>query len=354
MLVVLKSWYKKYFSHPEAVILLFFLLASFGLIVTMGGILAPVIISLIIVYLLDRWVRDLVARKVPHSIAYLAVYFAFLLLFIMAILILLPLLWRQISNLFADLPNMLRTAQQALVDFSEKYPVYFSQEQLDTLLASMLGYIQEWAKNKVPSSLAYIPGIIAWLVYLFLIPLLVFFFLKDSDVIINWLAKFFPRNRKVLRTIFQEMDNQMGNYIRGKVIEITIIGLVCLLVFSLFGLNYSILLAFLVGISVIIPYVGAIVVTIPVALVGYWQWGLDWQLFYMLAAYLVVQVLDGNLLVPILFSKALNLHPVAIIIAILFFGSFWGVWGVVFAIPLATLIKTVLLVWPTYTFRKVR
>ena len=67
---------------------------------------------------------------------------------------------------------------------------------------------------------------------------------------------------------------------------------------------------------------------------------------WLMVTYLVIQALDGNLLVPLLFSEAVNLHPVAIIIAVLVFGGLWGFWGVFFAIPLATLVKAVLNAWP--------
>jgi putative permease len=84
-----------------------------------------------------------------------------------------------------------------------------------------------------------------------------------------------------------------------------------------------------------------------VALVAYLQWGWGPEFIQLMIAYLVVQVLDGNVLVPWLFSEAVNLHPVAILLAIMFFGGIWGLWGVFFAIPLATLINAVLTVWPT-------
>ena len=112
------------------------------------------------------------------------------------------------------------------------------------------------------------------------------------------------------------------------------------------GLNFSLLLSFLVGISVIIPFVGAIAVTLPVALIAYFQWGVAAQFWYLLLAYQIIQILDGNALVPILFSEVVNLHPVAIIVAVLFFGGLWGVWGVFFAIPLATLVQAVINAWP--------
>jgi len=69
-----------------------------------------------------------------------------------------------------------------------------------------------------------------------------------------------------------------------------------------------------------------------------------------MAIYAFIQFLDGNLLVPLLFSEVVNLHPVAIIVAVVFFGSLWGVWGVFFAIPLATLVQAMLKAWPTEAF----
>jgi putative permease len=106
------------------------------------------------------------------------------------------------------------------------------------------------------------------------------------------------------------------------------------------------LLSFLVGLSVIIPYVGAVAVTVPIAIIGFFQWGFVPKLGYMLLAYQVIQVLDGNVLVPLLFSEVVNLHPLAIITAGLFFGGLFGLWGVFFAIPLATLVQAVLNAWP--------
>ena len=102
----------------------------------------------------------------------------------------------------------------------------------------------------------------------------------------------------------------------------------------------------MVGFSVLIPYIGAAVVTIPIAFVAFFQWGWGWDFGQVIFAYAIIQALDGNVLVPLLFSEALNLHPVAIIAAILVFGGLWGFWGIFFAIPLATLVAAVLKAWP--------
>jgi putative permease len=95
-----------------------------------------------------------------------------------------------------------------------------------------------------------------------------------------------------------------------------------------------------------VPYIGAVVVTVPVILVAWFQWGWSPEFIWLGVAYTVVQALDGNILVPLLFSEVVNLHPVAIIVAVLVFGGLWGFWGVFFAIPLATLVHAILIAWP--------
>ena len=142
------------------------------------------------------------------------------------------------------------------------------------------------------------------------------------------------------------MDRQIANYIRGKSIEIVIVGTVAYITFAFFGLPYTALLAVLVGFSVLVPYIGAAVATIPVAAVAGFHFGISEQFVYVLVAYGVLQALDGNVLAPVLFSETNNIHPVSIIVAVLFFGGIWGFWGVFFAIPLATLLKALVYAWP--------
>jgi putative permease len=191
-----------------------------------------------------------------------------------------------------------------------------------------------------------ISNIIGILIYIIIVPILVFFMLMDRDLILTWSASFLPEKRPLMQKIWAEMTNQVANYARGKVIEIIIVGVSSYIAFLILGLNYAALLALLVGLSVVIPYIGAAVVTIPVLLVGFVQWGWGSDFAYLFVTYMIIQALDGNVLVPLLFSEAVNLHPVAIILAVLLFGGIWGLWGVFFAIPLATLIKALINAWP--------
>ena len=160
------------------------------------------------------------------------------------------------------------------------------------------------------------------------------------------LLAFVPRNRGLAGQVWKEMNQQITNYIRGKVLEMIVVSVATWIGFILFGLNYSLLLAVLVGFSVLIPYIGAFVVTIPVVGVALFQFGAGTEFWSLFAVYLIIQGLDGNLLVPVLFSEAVNLHPLVIILSVVIFGGLWGFWGVFFAIPLATLIKAVVHAWP--------
>ena len=177
---------------------------------------------------------------------------------------------------------------------------------------------------------------------------MVFFFLKDKELILSWLGDFLPDERRLVRKVWNDLDVKIASYVRGKFIEILVVWISTYIAFALMGLSYAMLLSLLVGLSVIVPYVGATVVTIPVALIAFSQWGWSSQFGYLLLIYAIIQFLDGNLLVPLLFSEVVNLHPIAIIVAVVFFGSLWGIWGVFFAIPLATLIQAIIKAWPEH------
>lgn len=346
MIQVLRSWYQRYFSDPQAVILALMLVIGFAIVLIFGGMLAPVLASVVIAYLLEGLVRFLVRRKVPRLAAVLLVFLGFMAFLLYLLFGLMPLLWYQVTQFFQELPNMIARGQMLLLHLPERYPVFFSEAQVQDLITAMRAELGGIGQKVLSISLASVVGFITLLIYLILVPLLVFFFLKDKDRILVWVSRYLPQERRLTVHVWQEVDQQIGNYVRGKVWEILIVWAATYVAFKLMGLNYAMLLAALVGLSVVVPYIGAIVVTFPIALVAYVQWGWGEQFAYLMIAYGVIQALDGNVLVPLLFSEVVNLHPVAIIVAVLVFGGLWGFWGVFFAIPLANLVQAVLVAWP--------
>jgi len=348
MINILKQWYQRYFTDPQTVIFAFILVTGFLLIVIMNAHLMPILIGIIIAYLFEGLVVRLnqinLSRTVGASLATALMLAAI----ILTLFVLLPLLTRQVSELIRDLPTMLGAGQQLLSRLPEEYPDYVSTRQIEELLTFVRTEAASLGQNVVSWSLASVVGVISFLVYLILLPLMVFFFLKDKDLILGWLGDFLPDERRLVRTVWNDLDVKIASYVRGKFIEIMLVWASTYVAFAFMGLNYAMLLSLLVGLSVIVPYVGATVVTIPVALVGFSQWGMSSQLGYLIGIYAFIQFLDGNLLVPLLFSEVVNLHPIAIIVAVVFFGSLWGIWGVFFAIPLATLVQAIIKAWPAH------
>ena len=348
MLDFISRWYRRYFTDPQASLLVVLLVVGVVILATMGKMLAPLLAALVIAYLLEGAIYKLQKKKMPRIWAVNLVYLLFVAFMMFILLVLLPILSRQVSQFFKEVPEMIGNGQALLLRLPEQYPELISVEYVEELIFTIQGALSDLGQSVLSVSVASIPAIISILVYLILVPLMIFFFLKDKAMILGWMGRFLPKERQLVNEIWTEMDGQIGNYIRGKSNEILIVGSVSYIVFVILGLNYASLLAMIVGLSVLIPYIGAAVVTLPIAFVGYFQWGLEPDFIWLMVCYGVIQFLDGNVLVPILFSEAVNLHPVAIIVAILVFGGLWGFWGVFFAIPLATLVKALINVWPVH------
>ncbi|MBA2408805.1 MAG: AI-2E family transporter [Gammaproteobacteria bacterium] len=347
MIEYLRNWYRRHFSDPQVAILTLFLILGFALVLLAGSILAPVLAGIVIAYLLDGAVEGLCRNRVPRRVALAIVFMAFVAILLLVMFLLIPLLLQQITQFFRELPGMIAKGQEALMQLPEHYPDFISEQQLQQLIGEIRANLLSMGHYVVSLSLSSVTGVITIMVYLILVPLLVFFFLKDKRRILVWLKQFLPERRDLVTQVWYEVNLKIGRYVRGKVIEILIVWLVSYVTFAIFGLNYTMLLSFMVGLSVIVPIVGAAVVTIPIAFIAYFQWGLEAQFAYVMLAYAIIQFLDSNVLGPLLFSEVVNLHPIAIIVAVLVFGGIWGVWGVFFSIPLATLVHAVINAWPT-------
>ena len=348
MINILKQWYERYFTDPQTVIFAFILIIGFLLIVVMNAHLMPILIGIIIAYLFEGLVVRMGQLNLNRSIAASFATALILTTIILTLFVLLPLLSKQLSELIRELPSMLGKGQQLLSQLPQQYPDYVSTQQVEEILTFVRTEVTTLGQRVVSRSLASVVGVITFFVYLILLPLMVFFFLKDKELILGWLGGFLPDERRLVREVWADLDIKIASYVRGKFLEILIIWITSFIAFSSMGLNYAMLLSLLVGISVIVPYVGATVVTIPVALIAFSQWGVTSEFGYLLVIYALIQFLDGNLLVPLLFSEVVNLHPIAIIVSVVFFGSLWGIWGVFFAIPLATFIQAVIKAWPSH------
>lgn len=349
---IIREWFQRHFSDPQVLILFFFLLSGTLIILTLGRIMAPVLASIVIAYLLEGLVGFLERIHTPRLAAVLIVFLTFMASLIFLLFGLLPKLSYQVGQVVSELPAMLGRGQQQLMHLPEKYPEIISQQQVVALVGFLQTELGRMGQKLLGFSVASVRGLVTFLVYLVLLPLMVFFFLKDKSTILQWTRRFLPDNRDLTEQVWHDVDRQIGNYVRGKFWEILIIWITSYLVFFFLDLQYAMLIGLIVGLSVLVPYIGVTVTILPVALMGFFQWGFSSELVTLLIAYGIIQLLDGNLLAPLLLSEVVHLHPVAIITAVLIFGGVWGFWGVFFAIPLATLVEAVIESWPSINSSK--
>ncbi|MCS2609858.1 AI-2E family transporter [Halomonas dongshanensis] len=343
---IFKRWIERYFSDEEAVILLLVLVAGFAAIIWFGRMMAPFLTALVVAFLLQGVVSALNRRGIPHLLSVIVVFLAFISVLLTLAFILMPLIWNQLVGLVQETPRMFASGQHWLDEMQERYPNLISPDQMQSWIGVASREISQVGQRALTLSLSSLGNVLSLIIYLVLVPILVFFMLKDRDALVGFVLSLLPQKRALMSRIWNEMDDQIANYIRGKFIEIIIVGSVTFVTFALLGVPYSALLAVLVGFSVLVPYIGATVATLPVAAVAGFHFGLSEQFLYVMVAYGVIQALDGNVLAPVLFSETNNIHPVSIIVAVLFFGGIWGFWGVFFAIPLATLLKALVYAWP--------
>lgn len=346
MVRILRGLAHKYFSDDEAVILFLLLLAGVLAVIFFGRMLAPAIASVIIAFILQGVVASLVRWGVPEIVAIGGVFVVFVGILAGFLFGLLPLIWTQLASLATEAPRIIREMRSYLELLPEQYPALVSIDVVNNVyyqVTAEAGRLTQWL---VSFSISSIPDLLGLLIYMVLVPILVFFFLKDRRVLLDSVARLLPQKRPMMAKIWHEVNQQSANYVRGKAVEILIVGSITYISFKFLGVPYAALLSLLVGLSVVIPYIGAAVVTLPVAMIALFAFGWSSEFIWVMVVYGIIQALDGNVLVPLLFSEVNSLHPVVIIVAVLFFGGIWGLWGVFFAIPLATMVKAVFNAWP--------
>ncbi len=341
-----KNIFRRIFSNEETVVFFLIILLTLILFSFFIEVLTPFIISIVVAYLLVGLQKKIETYGVTHQISTIIAFSIFIIVGAAMFTWLIPLLYVQLQSFVLDLPRLFNEFLNFVSTIPAAFPDLVNSDQISVFFQAVSSELSSLTQNIVKSSISGIQSTITVLLYIILFPILVYFFLFDRKNIIEGCLRIIPGDRAMLSQVWSEMDVQLSNYVRGKVLEIFIVGVAAAILFASFGLNYGALLAVLVGLSVLIPYVGAFSITIPIVIIGLLQFGLGTQFYLLIGFYLLLQFLDGNLLVPIIFSEAVKLHPIVIILAVFIFGSMFGFWGVFFSIPLATFIKAVWNAWP--------
>ncbi len=358
MLQDISNWYNNKFATKDAAVFLIILISGVLIINFFGEMLAPILASIVIAFLLESIVNVLCKyTKISRIFSVIIVYLIFLAAVVAVVVVLIPLLVHQFAELVKTAPAAIASLKESFAHLAVKYPSVINPDQVNQIFSTLSSVrIEKLATIGtyiLKFSLSSLPTLFTILIYFFLVPLLVFFFMKDKSTIINWTLNSLPKEKGGLQEVWLDLRPQLANYVKGKAAEMVIMTIVTYIGLAVFHMNYALLLAVCVGLSVMIPYIGMVIVTIPVMIIGLMQFGFTSTFAYMFIIYLILQALDGNLLVPLLYSEAVSLHPVAVIASVLIFGGIWGFWGLFFAIPLAALTKAALNMWTRHSDYKV-
>jgi putative permease len=244
---LLKDWFRRSFSDPQVVILGLFLLIGFAIVYGLGNWLAPMFAGMVIAYLLEALVSRLEKLHLPRIFSVVIVFLLFMTVLFFLLFGLVPMLSRQLTSLVQQFPSYIEQGQELLKGLPEAYPTLISQEQIQAVINHLGQETASFGQQLLGWSLASVGSLIGLIVYLVIVPVLVFFFLKDKQRLMQWANDLLPKDRHLADTVWVEAETQIANYVRGKVVEILIVGSVTYITFVILGLQYSALLATLVG-----------------------------------------------------------------------------------------------------------
>lgn len=302
------------------------------------AVLTPLLISIIIAYLLNPIVTLLQRRNVPRGIAVFIIYFSFSLFFIVLLMNLIPAFLRQSKDLAEHIPELIRTYQGWLSEIhTHKYDLPSSMRNaIDSALVSSEMRTTQFFSGILDGAGDLFQKLLNFLV----IPFIVFYLLKDMEMLQRTFLWFVPRTkRKEATKLFQDIDRALGNYIGGQLLVCGIVGCLAYTGYWLIDMPYALILAVFITVTNIIPYVGPLIGAAPSILLAL---TISWKMtLFVLVVNLVVQMLEGNLISPMVMGKRLQLHPLLIIIALLLGGEIAGLVGLIFAVPIVAVLRVI-------------
>jgi predicted PurR-regulated permease PerM len=325
-----------------------FWIVSFVIVVLalylLRGILLPFLAGLALAYFLDPLADRLQKLGLSRFFATLLILGVFLLMFVGALLLVVPKLARDMSSFLETFPATVARLQELLADHGapllNKLGQRFDPEQLKGSLGEVLSTGASWIGGLLASVWSGGQALVGIMSLLVVTPVVAFYLLNDWDRMIAKIDGWLPiRHRDTIRSLAAENNAAIAGFLRGQATVCLILGSFYAISLSLVGLNFGFLIGFTAGILTIIPYIGSmtgLILSVGVAIVQFWP---DWSMILLvLGIFVLGQTVEGNFLSPKLVGDAVGLHPVWLMFALFAFGSLFGFVGLLVAVPLAATI----------------
>lgn len=300
------------------------------------AILAPFIIAMVISYVLNPIVTMLHARKVPRTVAVLLIYAVFLAALAVILVNLIPMFKEQMDQLNRHVPDLTIRAESLVTDLNNSLLPDSIREGLNKSIFQMEKKLSETVTHFINN----IGSVVNAVFIAFIIPFLAFYILKDFDLFERTVITYVPKShRKHTVRLLKDIDSALGSYIRGQFIVCIIVGILAYIGYIIIGVPYPLLLASIVAITNIIPYLGPFFGAAPALLVAS---TISLKMVLLVAIVnMSCQVLEGNVVSPQVVGRTLHIHPLAIIFALLVGGEVAGIVGMILAVPIFAALKVI-------------
>ncbi len=316
----------------------------FKFLLTLVKIITPLFIGIVIAWLFNPLVKWLERKKIKRVFAVLIVYVVFLGIIGLILATMLPTLYNQLHDFSLIIPSVVDSVQKKIngVFSSLGNLSYVNVDSIKTTMFTKIEALGTEISSNLPATIintltSFLSGVGTILVGL----IIGFFFLisfDSSDSLITFLPKKIQTNTKEL---LGNINGALKSFVVGSILDCTFIFIISSIGLYFAGLKAPLLFGLFCGITNIIPYAGPYIGAIPAVIVGFAQ-GVPVGIATVIVL-CVIQFLEGNFLQPVILSKTTKLHPVTIIIGLLIFGHFWGIFGMIIATPLIAALKVIVL-----------
>lgn len=298
----------------------------------------PFTIAAFIAYLLYPIIKKLHEHHIHKTYAILLIYLLFLGGIAYLIYLVYPAFMHQLRDLNEYIPQFIKLYEDIIYQIYES--TSFLPEAVHNQIDQLIMRIELYLENIVGKLMGGFTKIFDLIILITVIPVLVFYLLKDYQKIKQYFKSLIPKKyHEKTRILIHAIDEKLGHYIRGQLIVSAFVSVTSFIVFHLLGLDYALILAMIMGITNIIPYFGPIIGAIPTIAIAITI--STKMVIITVIAIFGIQLIESNFLSPYIVGKSINIHPIAIIFALLLGGQVAGVLGMILAVPLLTILKEI-------------
>ena len=312
------------------------------------GILSPFLIGIGLAYLADPLVDRLERAGLSRTWGVVVVFALFTLVFMAMLLVLIPMLAKQLVRLYELAPQMLDWLQHVALPWVQTRlglaDGFWKFDKIKSAISEHMGQTTDIVGIVLSQATASGLALIGWLANMVLIPVVGFYLLRDWDLMMAKLRRLLPRQREEqVVSLALECHEVLGAFVRGQLLVMLALGVIYAAGLMLVGLELGLLIGIMAGLAAIVPYMGFIIGIGAALIAGMFQFGGDlYPMLGIVAVFMVGQALEGMVLTPLLVGDRIGLHPVAVIFAILAGGELFGFTGVLLALPVAAVIMVLL------------